>query len=603
MAGTRAGRATEPSGRKPLRPLASPVLMHAPVGASIRTRLRLSAEESGLLWELGCFLGSLASKDLAARCRDGRDEQSADRSRRWAERKRSLTEVTSSRWAGSITGWVNGQYVARREAQTREAAELRRAIALIEQRLALPLKSKGAKGRPGGYRSRSERRGKQIRMDHLEARLRRLEADHAAGVVHMVRGGRGRASTRHHLTGDSTALTAWRAEWEASRLFLQADGEAGKPGGNDTIRVDGEGRASIRLPRALEHYANAPYGRYVIAAPLRFAWRSGEWAQRQAAGAALAYRITFDPTRGGRWYVTCSWTAAKTATPGSRTPQPNGDGAALTAALAHGAAGVDLNADHLAVWRLDRHGNPVGRPKDFPFDLSGTGSHRDAQIRQTITRLLQWCGKHGVRALVIEDLDFTGSKSRDRHGHRKFRHLISAFPTAIFKGRLRGMATRAGMDLVAVDPAYSSLWGAQHWRAPTSTSSHETTRHQAASLVIGRRAFGYSARRRRPVLAPMGARREAAHRHRSDGGGHRDRAASRYPVERGTPAPVPDPGGSGGPRPSPGPGTAHAMRGPQREDPRSRNGGTSLSPTVQDRPLTSAQGDQSALATQRPRTV
>ncbi|MGW7086310.1 IS200/IS605 family accessory protein TnpB-related protein [Streptomyces sp. NPDC054871] len=440
-------------------------------------------------------------------------------------------------------------------------------------------------------------------MAHLLARLCRVEADRAAGVVHMVRGGRSRANGRHHLSGDGGALMAWRTEWEASRLFLQADGEAGKPGGNDTIRIDGEGRVSIRLPKALEHYANAPYGRYVLDAPVRFAWRSGEWAERQAAGAALAYRIAFDPTRDGRWYLTCSWTAAQTAAPSSRSPQPNGDKAALKPALAHGAAGIDLNADHLAVWRLDEHGNPVGRPKDFPFDLSGVGSHRDAQIRQTITRLLQWCGKHDVRALVIEDLDFTDSKSRDRHGRRKFRNLISAFPTAIFKRRLRGMATRAGMVLVAVDPAYSSIWGNQHWRTPTSTSGHETTRHQAASLVIGRRAFGYSARRRRPVPAPVGARAEAAHCHRSDGSGHRDRAASRCPVERGTPAPVPDPGGSGRPGPSPGPGTAHAMRRPQREDPRSRNGGTSLSPTVRDRPLTSTQGNQSPLATQRSRTV
>ena len=38
-----------------------------------------------------------------------------------------------------------------------------------------------------------------------------------------------------------------------------------------------------------------------------------------------------------------------------------------------------MNADHLAAWRLDVHGNPVGNPRRFAYDLTGTADHRDAQ--------------------------------------------------------------------------------------------------------------------------------------------------------------------------------------------------------------------------------
>ncbi|WP_435105848.1 hypothetical protein [Nocardiopsis synnemataformans] len=52
----------------------------------------------------------------------------------------------------------------------------------------------------------------------------------------------------------------------------------------------------------------------------------------------------------------------------------------MEAALIHGVVGVDANVDHLAAWRLDAHGNPVGDPRRFELDLSGAASHRDRRI-------------------------------------------------------------------------------------------------------------------------------------------------------------------------------------------------------------------------------
>ncbi|WP_406418808.1 hypothetical protein [Streptomyces sp. NBC_00842] len=42
------------------------------------------------------------------------------------------------------------------------------------------------------------------------------------------------------------------------------------------------------------------------------------------------------------------------------------------------ARSVDTNADHFAAYLLDRHGDPVGDPHRFPYDLSGSAGHRDA---------------------------------------------------------------------------------------------------------------------------------------------------------------------------------------------------------------------------------
>src|SRR5262249_33021011 len=157
------------------------------------------------------------------------------------------------------------------------------------------------------------------------------------------------------------------------------------------------------------------------------------------------------------------------------------------------------NDDHLAAWRLDVHGNPTGRPRRFGYDLSGTAEHRDAQVRHALTRLLHWATACGVKAIAVEDLDFAAEKTREKHGRRKpFRRLISGFPTGRLRARLISMADQTAIAVVAVDPAYTSKWGAEHWQQPLQTPTRKTTRHDAASIVIGRRAQGHKARRRTP---------------------------------------------------------------------------------------------------------
>ncbi|SHM31880.1 transposase, IS605 OrfB family, central region [Streptomyces yunnanensis] len=192
-----------------------------------------------------------------------------------------------------------------------------------------------------------------------------------------------------------------------------------------------------------------------------------------------------------------------------RTPVPP---LPLEAALARGLVAVDMNEDHLAAWHLDMHGNPVGEPRRFFYDLSGSTSHRDAQIRHALTRLLHHTRRCGAAAIAIEDLDFTDGKTREKYGRNKrFRRLISRFPTARLKARLTTMAAEQGVAMVAVDPAYTSRWGAQHWQQPLTTTTRKTSRHDAAAVAIGRRALGHPIRRR---TAPPRT-------HQSDGYGHR----------------------------------------------------------------------------------
>jgi IS605 OrfB family transposase len=186
-----------------------------------------------------------------------------------------------------------------------------------------------------------------------------------------------------------------------------------------------------------------------------------------------------------------------------------------------GAIGVDTNADHLAAWHLDAHGNPAGEPRRFDYDLSGTAQHRDAQLRHALTQLLHWAERTGVKAIAIEDLDFTDSKTREKHGRKKkFRQLISGIPIGRLRARLLAMCAERDLAVIAVDPAYTSMWGAQHRAKPMTAPTRKTSRHEAASIAIGRRALGHPIRLGAPPSGSWG-RTAPPRRHQSDAGGHR----------------------------------------------------------------------------------
>ncbi|RZB19173.1 transposase [Streptomyces sp. F001] len=499
-----------------LREVAAPFVVPGPAGVAVRDRFKgLTTDDERVLRLVGDHLGTLASRDLRVRCADGLEHDAG----RWAERKRELTGESSSRWAGSLTKATHDQWALARRGQAAHIHSLEAGIDTVTRRLSLPIGQKGTKRAAGGYRNEKEWFAKSRRLRVLGDRMERERADREAGRVRVVRGGKRLLTTRHHLDAAGLTQDEWRRRWEASRRFLQADGESGKRYGNETIRVSPDGEVSIKLPAPLAPLANAAHGRYVLTARVAFAHRGETWRDRVQANRAVAYRIHEDTDRQ-RWYLTASWTIP----PVRAVP--------LATARANGLVGVDTNADHLAAWRLDKHGNPVGEPRRFDYDLTGTAAHRDAQVRHALIRLLHWAQRHHL-AIATEDLDFTAETSREKHGRRKqFRKLISGMPVARLRSRLLSMAAELGIPLIAVDPAYTSRWGAQHWQKPLTGKNRKTTRHDAAAVAIGRRALGHPIRRR--TTPPR--------THQSDGYGHRTvQAAPETPGREGPRPRIPGP--------------------------------------------------------------
>lgn len=475
-----------------LRPIADPFVVAAPGGARVRTRLHVDDADATVLAAVGRHLGVLAGRDLACRCAEGRlDAKGRAVSRR--ERKRALTAESSSRWAGAVTRTSEDAWQLGWRNLAAEQRSLRARVGRIRDRLAVPAGER--RGRVRGYATRQERWEKQRRLQVLEARLREVDIRLKEGRVSVCRGGAGLARVRHHLDAANLTEAEWRGRWEARRLFVCADGEVSKQWGNETIRFNPDDRwVEVKLPGPLTHLANHPHGRYRLACPVVFPHRGGDLAA-QASGGAVRYDISYEPQKS-RWYLDASW-----KTPDR--PAPDLDVLRQKPVLA-----VDVNAGHLACCVVDPSGNPVGRPWTVLLDIDGLPtSTRDGRLRAAVSALLTAAKDAGCAALTIEDLDFADAREQGReHGGRRpsrgargrrFRRTVAGIPTAGFRGRLTQMAATADLWVVAVDPAYTSRWGAEHWLAPLQHQFSPTASgHHAAAVVVGRRGLGQRARRR-----------------------------------------------------------------------------------------------------------
>ena len=62
-----------------------------------------------------------------------------------------------------------------------------------------------------------------------------------------------------------------------------------------TITVTPDGEVSLRLPKPLEHLANANHGRYILSSTAQFRYRRDEWLARISGGQSVSYTITRTP--------------------------------------------------------------------------------------------------------------------------------------------------------------------------------------------------------------------------------------------------------------------------------------------------------------------
>jgi IS605 OrfB family transposase len=394
----------------------------------------------------------------------------------------------TARQFNALAATVQGKIAAVRNRRPQLIATLARRIARAHRVL--------TKVRRGTNTYHQKRR----RVENLTRRLAALRADEAAGYIRLCFGSRKLFRAQFALKENGYASHSdWQRAWRATRssqffVLGSKDETAGCQGCVATLAPDGTLTLRLRLPNAL-----AARGKHLVIPGLRFAY--GHAAIVAAIGRnlsphkedweALSWRFVRH-RKGWRVCVTMSVPA------GAPRSVDN-----------IGVIGVDLNPDHLAVTDLDRFGNPVAAFR-VPCLTRGKTRHQAlAVLGDAVAHIVTYaCGRR--KPLVIETLKFAEKKAElERQGPRRAR-LLSGFAYAAFHALISARTYDAGIRLLHVHPAYTSIIG-RH----TFVERYGLSRHHAAACVIGRRGMHLAERPTRRlgdhVTFPLPVRNRGKH--------------------------------------------------------------------------------------------
>ena len=388
---------------------------------------------------------------------------------------------------------LDGKVSAVRESQLLQLDSLRRRVSRAEKQVL---------DAEQGCRWR-EVHGKRRRLANLKFRLSGLEADIAAGRVRLCFGSKKLWRKQYDLAANGYgSREAWLEEWRDVRsdeffVLGSRDETAGCQLCVASIADDGTLTLRLRMPDGLAEL----HGKYLVVPNVRFASghdvvlaalgsnseyavyrrEHGEKAARATTlGQAISYRFKRD-AKGWRVFATTELPEVEVTTDRRR-----------------GAIGVDLNVDHLAVAETDASGNYVNAWQ-VPLVTYGKSNHQaEALIGDAVSGVVGYARGVG-KPLVIERLDFRQKKAVLEGESRRYSRMLSSFSYGKIKAYFLSRGYRESVEIVAVNPAYSSVVGRVKFM-----ERYGLTVHQAAALVLARRLLGCSERIPRRWVCPVG---------------------------------------------------------------------------------------------------
>ena len=313
---------------------------------------------------------------------------------------------------------------------------------------------------------------KKRRLSILTGRLVSVLDDKASGRVRLCFGSKKLWRKQCHLEANGySSHEDWLGDWRAAHsdeffVLGSKDETAGCQLCVATVQDDGNITLRLRIPDALA----AKYGKYLVMDGINF--HNGH-AQVLAAlqneeGQAISYRFKRD-NKGWRVFASVR-----------RQPVP------VVTSRRLGAIGVDVNTDHLAVSETDYSGNWV-RSLTVPLVTYGKSKKQAAAlIGDAVAQVVAYARAVG-KPLVIEKLDFTDKKAQLEGEHPGRSRMLSSFAYGKIRTHFLSRGYREGVEVVEVNPAYSSLMGRVLFMERYGLSVD-----QAAALVLARRLLNCS---------------------------------------------------------------------------------------------------------------
>ena len=299
---------------------------------------------------------------------------------------------------------------------------------------------------------------------------------------------------QYHLEANGYSNHAeWLADWRKARgsSFMMV-GSKIYASGNQLCRLDKEGNLAITVPPCLvKDYGGKieaskisfNYGQEFVDIALnpvrRFSTRNSGKTKTSRVGTEKAVTHSF-VRKQDKWYLHTTVELPDIPWISHRK---------------NGAIGVDLNVDSIAWAHCDIQGN-LSSHGQIKIDLKDKSSHQTTDILSKAIGQITTLAVKKECPIVIEKLDFSSKKSRLREHGKRYARMLSQFAYSKFADLVQSKGKLAAIQVISVNPAYSSLIGMVKYMSLYGLNSGT-----AASLVLARRCFRFSERMPRNLYA------------------------------------------------------------------------------------------------------
>lgn len=316
---------------------------------------------------------------------------------------------------------------------------------------------------------------KHQRLNKLRNTLRQRELDIEAGRYRICFGSKKRFEAQARLSENGFQThEAWKEDFVAHRdshiLFLGAkDERLGNQMFQLTRQEDGTFTIQCRKDGT---YAGEKDKRYARGG-CKFSYLEDKLAELLCEGKhGVSYRVRFV---GKKIYLQAILSYDRQRD-------------LIVTNMCDGAIGLDYNDGFIQMSETNGSGNLVGQKK-YVLRFHGTGTKAENEIRQTIAAISRHSLMTG-KSIVCEKLDFLRTKSKAHKGRsergKRYNRMIHLLDYSRYKDTLLNSAVRNGIDLILVNPAYTSKIAKEKY-----CDNRKLNVHVGAAYVIARKGQGF----------------------------------------------------------------------------------------------------------------
>ena len=389
----------------------------------------------------------------------------------------------SKRTANSVIFDMNGRYKALKELKKTECRQLRTKIAYLEELAdkianAVNIMKQDAAGNRLNEKQLEKYRNlktklyfKHQRIQKFKDRLSQLEKNIESGNYKLSFGGKKTFYSQYRLEENGyRSHEGWYHDYIKHRdcnIFYLGSKDEKACNSMFQLSPDADGDYDVKISKDGKYNADSKY----VYGKCHFKYLDDELRESiQNRDRPVSYRIKF---RGTKVYLQAMVTLNMTKRP-------------IVTTMTNGAIGLDFNDGHIDLSETDDKGNLVAM-KQYKLKCHGTGCKAANEMRQVVAEIGKYALMHG-KSIVKEDLSFVRKKSQtEKKSGKRYNKMLHTLDYSRYEDDLRNMTTRNGIDLIAVNPAYTSKIAKQKY-----CNTRKLPIHNGAAYVIARRGQGFT---------------------------------------------------------------------------------------------------------------